>query len=61
MEKVDITGMELTELKALYFDKQQELSQVKQELGQILMQIQKKESVGEKVKQVLKQLPKGNK
>ena len=61
MEKVDITKLELKDLKALYFDKQQELSQVKQELGQILMQIQKKESVGEKVKQVFKQLPKGNK
>lgn len=61
MEKVDISKMDLKDLKVLYFDQQQELADVRNGLNAIMAQIQKKSSVGAKVKKVLSQLPKGKK
>ena len=61
MEKIDITKLSIVELKAMFFDRQMEMNEIKKELQLLSVQIQKKESVGEKVKQVFKQLPKGKK
>lgn len=61
MEKIDITKLSLVELKALFYDMQGDMTDLRKDLQLVGIEIQKKSSVGAKVKAVLKQLPKGKK
>lgn len=42
MEKIDITKLSIVELKAMFFDRQMEMNEIKKELQLLGVQIQKK-------------------